>query len=197
MTGIASYSLKSLPDRAYIRAGTEAKILAIPLVACARAEGDAGGYVPALGSARRIQALIAIGYTKYRIAELTDMHIKTITDIALGYTKVVQAESAKTIADIFNRYHLVIPPRDRWTTAARRGALAKGWAIPLAWDEHTIDDPNAQPDIGESNKLDWYEEYKELIGFGLSHDKAAERMNLNRDSLYQRILRLNNAKMAG
>jgi len=32
--------------------------------------------------------------------------------------------------------------------AATRRAAARGWAPPLAWDDDTIDDPNATPDLG-------------------------------------------------
>jgi len=100
------------------------------------------GLIEASGTRRRLQALAAIGHT------LADL------DRRLGYspgrcsntmrrrwvTPRVHHEIARLYDALWN-----VPGTSDIT---RKRAAANGWAVPLAWDDATIGDPDAQPATG-------------------------------------------------
>lgn len=97
-------------------------------------------YIDALGSIRRIRALMAIGW---RLADI---------DEAAGYTARranwahnitsqgrVHVDTAEKVARVYDRLCMTPGPSDRLRAMSARS----GWAPPLAWDN--IDDPLEQP----------------------------------------------------
>lgn len=95
------------------------------------------GY-PAIGAHRRITALLAIGWTH---TLLTDHAGLRTVDVLHGAARRVDAHTYQAIRDTYDRLSMTPGP-----SAANRGRAERhGWAPPLAWDEHSIDDPNARP----------------------------------------------------
>lgn len=110
-------------------------------------------WVDATGSRRRIQALAAIGYSFERLATMTaGCGAFNLRQIAYGERSRVRFDNAREIHAVFDRITREGRPytprnhRDR-TGAERmiRRANASGWVSALAWDEGSIDDPQARP----------------------------------------------------
>ena len=105
--------------------------------------------VDATGTRRRLQALIYLGWTMEQLG----------ADIGASATAVyrslrnpkVSADRAASVAELYDRLWDQRPraatPHERTTASkARNMAAARGWAPPMAWDDDTIDDPNAKPE---------------------------------------------------
>lgn len=95
--------------------------------------------VDATGTRRRIRALLALGHRHTEITAAAGGHYSNVTLHQEG-DKVTKA-----VADAFRMAYdrLSMTPGTSQLTAAR--AKRNGYAPPLAWDDDTIDDPNAQP----------------------------------------------------
>lgn len=125
-TAIADYS-RSLRARQYLAGG--------PLI------------VDALGTKRRIRALMALGWTGRQIdAELGRKPTYT-ANLLCGPDRVNRATAA-SVAAVYERLSMRLPADEpdanRQVIARTRGeARRKGWAPPLAWDEIDTDlEPN-------------------------------------------------------
>lgn len=97
------------------------------------------GHVPRVGATRRVQALLALGWTHH------DMGAAGITNSAqiVGAPgDLITVRRWRQVRDVYDALSMT-PGRSPET----RGWAAKlGYAPPLAWDEDTIDDPHAAPD---------------------------------------------------
>jgi len=95
---------------------------------------------PAVGSARRIQALMRLGWTAHDIADAADMAVVPVRKIAAGQVSV----EFQTIARVKQAYDLLslsVGPSD----IGRARAKAKGYLLPLDWESVDMDDPCAEP----------------------------------------------------
>lgn len=93
--------------------------------------------IPSVGTVRRVQALVAIGWPTRELAERLGVHAKIIQRL-IGQ-EIVLRTTAKKITALYDELSMTPGPSD----ISRRRAKARGWAPPLAWDD--IDDPNEQP----------------------------------------------------
>lgn len=115
---------------------TEARLLAVELVLAGRA------LVPQVGTLRRVQALLRIGWSHDAILAETGVSTKMLTRKKV--TGMVTAGAAERVRVVFDA--LCMRPGPSLVTAARAARL--GYAPPLAWDEDTIDDPAARAKTG-------------------------------------------------
>lgn len=104
--------------------------------------------VDATGTHRRLQALIALGWSRGKLAEQFEVERNTIGR-CMARARVYSATAA-AVRNLYDRLWDVPPPEaTRWdvsaAVASRREAARKGWPPPLAWDDETIDDPAAKP----------------------------------------------------
>ncbi|MCR2051999.1 hypothetical protein NSA19_03840 [Actinomyces bowdenii] len=116
-----------------------------PVVALGMGGGD--GYVDAVGSRRRLQALAVMGWPLWGQARRMGMSTAALSDIRLGHVTTVRARTAATIAAWY-RYMVTHPPMPHERSAAsdaRTRRVGAGWVGPMAWDQGTIDDPQARP----------------------------------------------------
>lgn len=100
--------------------------------------------VPAIGTKRRIEALHALGWARRQIADASGVSLNTLHSIFAHESTRVLSGTANAIADAYDRMSMTLPSggyADRGRAAARR----RGWLPPLAWDEDTIDNPDARP----------------------------------------------------
>jgi len=177
-----------------IRNTTEQTILAI------RPDLAGGARIDSTGTARRIQALVACGWSQSKIAARLGILRSNFTDLAQGRTQVSVAH-AKAVAELYDQLWDQAPPhtnqRERiaYSRSVRYAANA-GWVVPLAWDEDTIDDPNAAPDLGEQTKVNGRPERFSIedIDFILDNDpltldQLAERLHVGRDTIEHRLAR--------
>lgn len=193
-TTIASLSdvqerhLRGIRHQQYVHPGTAVRIMAVQPGAHDLQADNAD--IPAVGTKRRIRGLQRMGYTNVMLAEHSGLNIRTVDITLSDQLTQVKASTARRIAEVFSALQLVAPPDTYGSRRARLRAERKGWLPPLAWDEDTIDDPNAEPNLGTKSKSDdWYHDYEEMREWGLTLGQIAERMGILEDSLKQNLRR--------
>lgn len=142
---------------------------------------DAGGKVPNVGTKRRIQALMAWGYSLDHLAEELGVTPQCVS----WWLRVdnVSSETLVKVRGVFDRLQLKQGPSKRAMNAAAR----KNWAPPFAWDQDDMDNPDSQPIIGENGSFeDFVKEAREL---NYTDEKMAGVLNIQVESLKQRIRR--------
>lgn len=133
------------PPRRRITRDLERRILAV------RVDLADGARLDGTGTRRRLQALVAIGWSQTRLAREIGWTITNFNSLIHGRHDQVHAATAKTVADLYNRLWNTTPAAaNRYQAAgitrARNVAAQYGWAPPMAWDDDTIDNPDAIPD---------------------------------------------------
>lgn len=97
-------------------------------------------HVPGVGTTRRLRALVAIGYSQRDLAVRLGLSPTNFSRFVADKPWVHQ-DTHDAVAALFNALQLTSGPSDM----ARKRAARNGWALPLQWDEDTIDDPSAGP----------------------------------------------------
>jgi hypothetical protein len=159
-----------------------------------------GARVDATGTRRRLQALVAIGYTRVWLADQIGVNTGNL-DVLTGGHSSVTAATARAVTDLYDRYWSTPGPNLR----ARRRAARLGWLPPLAWDDDTIDDPTATPadtarPAGRGQGVhqrraedvveDWHDTWDHHLG---DLDLAAHRLGMARNTLHTALLRAQHA----
>lgn len=140
------YGRAGCPPTVKIRPHTAEKILAVRATPDLLANGTP---VPAIGTVRRLRALIALGYPVQHLAEHLPIGYEQAQRIAARGPDTVTNEVARATTVLYDRLSLTVPP-DTWVhRRTQRTAQRRMWAPPLAWDDATIDDPDATADLGE------------------------------------------------
>ncbi|MFF6844703.1 hypothetical protein ACFY8X_38935 [Streptomyces tanashiensis] len=133
------------------------------------------------GSRRRVQALMARGFPGRYLASVVGVDEKS-------FSRALQAERvtaflARSIMKAYDRLwnqqpeaHGVSAAAANW---ARKVARSRGYAGSLAWDDDTIDDPNAEPLLDADSDAEAYDEvavrrYADGVRIDLT---AAERLD--------------------
>ena len=109
------------------------------------------GAVDSIGTRRRVQALMALGWHLTAIAADAGVPPCTIRRILDG-ADVCIAATRRKVAATYDRLWNRTPPttRSHLDSRARNLARRSGWPPPMAWDDDTIDDPAAVPEPGTS-----------------------------------------------
>ena len=161
------------------------RLLAIPIPEAPHHLVAGGARIPALGTTRRLQALVAIGYTQVYLSHRIGWTASNSTRLFTGRADYVIASSARRVETVFNELQLIPGPNDR----SRRRAKQLGWVPPLAWDEDTIDHPDAKPDLGEPDKVTFADRYQELRDLGYPHKRIADKLGIQIESLDRQLMR--------
>lgn len=130
---------KSRSER--IRPDVERRILATTL------DLADGARIDSVGAARRVQALVALGWSMTRIATFLGIQLSNFTAVAHGRGRITVSRD-RAIRSLYDEISMTLPPQDAWhdkisASRARNYAKARGWLPPLAWDDEALDDPNA------------------------------------------------------
>lgn len=109
-----------------------------------------GDLVPALGSARRLRALAALGYGPRQVeVEAWDIGIEILNRDTLRWIRSgairTDAERAAAIAKVYKHLAARGHSEARSALFARRQAAREEWPPPSAWVGVDIDDPKARP----------------------------------------------------
>lgn len=138
--------------------------------------------VDATGTRRRIQALARIGWTLKTIAQRSGHSYSYFARILNGSVTAVSRDTADQVAVAYRSLVRTQGPSLGTRTIAERN----GWHGPFAWDESTIDDPNAAPDISENGVMnrDELAEYRRqeiahLVSFGVPEHEIAARLGMS------------------
>ena len=151
--------------------------------------------VDGTGTRRRIQALMAIGWSMGRLAPYLGMDATNVGRMVRGPR--VRASKALMVREVYDRLWDVPPPEQDWrekisVSATRRRARERGWAPPLAWDDDTIDDPDAEP-IGvgyrplSKGKLPEPADVLHLVQGGVSVEMIAARYGVSVHAVKHRM----------
>lgn len=113
-----------------------------------------GAKVISAGTTRRLQALTCLGWSTGRLAVEAGLDRQRL-DAAINGRAVVMS-TVRAVNALYERLWNQPPPakdqRERISVSRSiRRAADAGWAPPLAWDEESIDDPQAAPlDVGQA-----------------------------------------------
>lgn len=174
------------PPRHRISENTANAILAVEIP---HAYDDAataeGHHVSAVGTRRRLQALVAAGHTRTalftRIGILPSNGAKLLKPDCARVT----AATARTVAALFDELQLVPGTSQR----ARNEGQRHGWPMPLQWDETAIDDPTAQPCRDDGPSAGFVERYLEMRDLGRDDHEIAESFRIKPESLDRQLFR--------
>ncbi|MBM4569104.1 helix-turn-helix domain-containing protein [Rhodococcus hoagii] len=101
-----------------------------------------GCQVEGVGTRRRLRSLVAAGYTQRDLAGRLGWNEDTISRIITARTTGVTAGHHRDVEALFRELQLVPGA----SASARARGRRSGWALPMQWDEETIDDPKARPE---------------------------------------------------
>lgn len=142
--------------------------------------------VPAIGTARRIQALQALGWTQPQIADAAGLSVKSLRNPLLRGNSVYRS-TAEAVATAYEWMSETEPSEHTHATRraaryARTIATKRGWHAPIAWLGVDIDDPDATPDPGwkpaRRLKHELVEEFEWLVSNGESAEQAARHLGV-------------------
>ena len=142
------------PPRKQISKDLESKLLAVP-----HQMAD-GANVDGLGTARRLQALVAAGWSQNRLADMLGMLPSNFGMIIHRHRNQVLLSTAKRVEELFDAQWDQMPPtttrfEQAGVTRAKREAASKGWVTAAAWND--IDDPAEEP---KGDVVDETEDYR-------------------------------------
>lgn len=174
-TGLSEPSLLCKYDT--VQKATAMKVFAVPVPKKFR---ESTGWVPAVGTARRIRALMALGHTQTSLAIQVGVGHRQLSQVSRQ--EQVTSAMARRVAELYDQ--LMFTPGT--SEFVRRFAKRNGWVPPLAWDD--IDDPNEVPDVGERNRraeiaedvAEKRERVAQLTRMGLSAGEIAERLGVTK-----------------
>lgn len=149
-----------------------------------------------LGTRRRIQALVALGWCYPELAARSGVSGAQVHKWAKGGA-YIRATSRDKIVGLYEALSMTHPPSD--TPAQRRNAkyartiaAKRGWPPPLAWDD--IDDPNERPDMGVDSSLyrssELVAEWEFLRRSGVSMHTAAGQLGVSVSAIEKAIERV-------
>jgi hypothetical protein len=124
-------------------------------------------FVPVVGTRRRLEALAWQGWSSKTIAPRIGVSWHKLAKTST-YDRI-EARNAAPLAGFYDEYATIAGPDPRWAkTARRRGYLP--WGV---WDDDTIDDPDAAPDLSALR----VDEPRRRIDL----DEVAERLSYGQD----------------
>ena len=103
-------------------------------------------FVNPIGARRRLQAVSAVGRTLRAYAQLSGVPEGTLASIRAGSEARILKRNADRVAAFYEQ----VLAMDQVHHLPLRLASENGWAPPSAWDEATIDDPEATPRPSDS-----------------------------------------------
>ena len=138
VTGLSATTVSTIVDgsQEHVQRATAARVRHLTLTSLYASVSS--GHVPRVGAARRVQALLALGWTHH---ELGAAGIANSAQIIGAPGELITLHRWRQVRDVYDAQSMTRGPSPR--TRARAARL--GYAPPLAWDEDTLDDPNATP----------------------------------------------------
>lgn len=148
---------------------------------------EGGSWVSSLGARRRLQALIALGYTVPQLSEASGYSQSPMKAVIRGEVDVIRADTHALVCDLFERLCMRMPTaatkhERAWVKRQKARAVAEGWPPPLAWDD--IDDPAEQPTgVGYVNNSDRPGAIRDAVAMGWDAHETCRRLETSWDAL--------------
>lgn len=145
------------------------------------------GRIDATGTARRLQALVWLGYDWVRLGReigSDEVMVKRWAERTSDGAYVFR-DTAERVAAVYDRLSMVVPEgHDRATrnaiSRARGRARRNGWHPPLAWDDIDCDDEPACLRYLPASRAD---AIRDLADLGVGITEACRRLHLSRDAV--------------
>lgn len=140
-------------------------------------------HVDSTGTARRLQALAAIGWSLDALTPHLGCSVGALQSRRMARWPTVTRASAERVARVYDELSMTAGPSSRTRDVAARN----GWVPPLAWDDD-IDDPAATPNLGTRaarTTADVAEEARHLLRFGTSLREIALRLDVSESWIRQ------------
>ena len=160
----------------------------------------------ATGTRRRLQALVTIGWSQGQLARRLGMTRSNFGGmLRRGQVTASTARAVTQLYDeLWDKPPAAVTPRARAiASGARKYARDRGWAPPLAWDDHAIDDPAAAAADGWQRTAprlapaELAAEAAELItSQGYTRQQAADRLGVTKAALEKAFARTREAPPA-
>lgn len=150
---------------------THDALLAVPLIPRGSHRG-----VDSTGTRRRVQALAWMGWPCAEVARRAGTTRQALATLMLPHRRPSFALALR-VAAVYEE--LCMRPGPSKVAAGKARGL--GFAPPLAWDSDTIDDPDAEPDVGEESgrAAALAEDASELVRSGESVELVAVRLGVS------------------
>ncbi|MFI5721131.1 hypothetical protein [Nocardia sp. NPDC051750] len=129
---------KGRPPARYLSRSTADRLLGVPIPGDPLIVAADHDHVPAIGAQRRLRALVAAGWTMAALSAELGMRARDFS-VLIHHAERITAARHCAVSELFARLQLTPGPSDRARIYARR----RCWALPMQWDEDTIDDPDA------------------------------------------------------
>ena len=103
--------------------------------------GELPPMAPGVGVKRRLQALKVRGWSGAELSRRLGYSDRTLVDQMIRERTLFEHATWVAVCRLYDKLSMVAGPSTRAAADARR----RGWEPPLAWDDDTIDDPDAKP----------------------------------------------------
>lgn len=131
------------------------------------------------GSRRRLQALLAIGYSMRDLADSLGKNRVNVAEIVNHKQDTVHRDTAAKIIRLYDEVSMIPPEVTRERKAGMTWTRKKGFVPVLAWDDDLIDDPFAIPEgLTRTQAYTWFwgaATMTERIEWVLEHGLRATR----------------------
>lgn len=126
--------------------------------------------IPGIGSARRLQALAALGWSFPLIAQRLGCNKEAARHWANGGLRMIRRTTAAKIDAVYRELCMTPPPernpRERYAASRVRAAAERnGWVTAVAWDDI---DTDPEPSTGEQLPHDYIDHavVERLVSYG-------------------------------
>lgn len=157
-------------------------VMSVPLV-----ESNTLRHCDPTGARRRVRSLQYMGWTYTDIARESGLTYAAV--IALfGKRHDTSWATHVGVKEVFERLHMTRGPSSVIAARARNLGAKGGFFPPMAWDDHTIDDPNAEPNLGERSSTRGvpFEEIEFLRSYNKSDAQVARELGISMYSIREK-----------
>lgn len=145
--------------------------------------------VPAIGTIRRFQALVVMGYTSREVSTRAGLTSHFGSALISLHPENVDRTTHDAVAAVYRELCGKVPNPTPQRRSARAKALKRGWVSPMGWEN--IDNPNEVPWLGASKQAkhptrrERIAEIEQWISYGGTITDVCYSLGLDRDSLWK------------
>ncbi|MEO3936733.1 helix-turn-helix domain-containing protein [Dermatophilaceae bacterium Soc4.6] len=141
-TGLSDTGVKKILDGSVeqVQRATAAQVATVSLPRLY--EAQTRGHVPPVGAVRRVQALMAMGWSH---DDLKAAGVPNTPQLLSSSGDLMTVQRWRQVRDVYDRLAMTPGPSPQTRARARR----LDYPPPLSWDEGSIDDPGARP-VGDA-----------------------------------------------
>lgn len=138
-----------------------------------------------IGTARKLQALAALGWRVADVANLMGVSHRNVRQLRACRNRTVLRATAARVDRVYRQLQGTRGP----SSQAATWAANQGWVVPLLWEDDTIDDPSAHPIRAAVSRRDTVAEIRWLASFGTSAELIATQMGIKVGSVHRALER--------